>query len=59
MGRHEGDRLRRDIGGGEHEVPLVFAVFVVGDDDHSAGLDVGDEVLDRIECNFAHIPKLR
>ena len=54
MGGHEGDRLRRDVGGGEHQVAFVFAVFVVGDDDHFPGPDVGDEFLDRIECNLVH-----
>ena len=36
VGRHEVDRVRRDVLGGHHEVALVLAVLVVDDDDHLA-----------------------
>ncbi len=31
--------------GGDDEVALVLAVFLVDEDDHLAGLEVGDDVL--------------
>ena len=34
---HEVDRLGRDVLGGDDEVALVLAVFVVHEDDHAAG----------------------
>ncbi len=46
---HEVDRLGRDLLGRHHEVAFVFAVLVVEDDDHLAGADVVDCILDRIE----------
>ncbi len=39
---HEVDGLGGDVLGGEGEVAFVFAVFVVDDDHHAAGADVGD-----------------
>ena len=33
----------RDMVGGEHEVAFVLAVFLVDEDDHAAGAQVGDE----------------
>jgi hypothetical protein len=39
---HEVDGFGRGELGGEGEVAFVFAVFVVDDDDHAAGLEVGD-----------------
>ena len=39
---HEVDGFGSDIFGGQREVAFVFAVFVVHDDDHAAGLDLGD-----------------
>ena len=44
---HEVDRLGRRELGGEHEVALVLAVLVVADDDHLAGADVLERLLDR------------
>jgi hypothetical protein len=38
--------------GGQDEVALVFAVFVVGDDDHFALADVGNDGLDGIKMGF-------
>ena len=44
--RHEVDRLRRDLLGGDRQVAFVLAILVVDDDDHLAGADRGDRVLD-------------
>ena len=52
MGGHEVDRLGGDLGGGADEVALVFAVFVIDDDDKQTKPDVGDEVFDGRE--FGH-----
>ena len=52
MGGHEVDRLGGDLGGGADEVALVFAVFVIDDDDKPTKPDVGDEVFDGRE--FGH-----
>ena len=49
VGRHEGDRLRRDELGGDREIALVLAVGVVDDDDEAARADVLDRLLDRRE----------
>ncbi len=50
---HEVDRLGRDEVGGKHEVALVLAVLLVDEDDHAAGLEVGDDVGDRGERHRA------
>ena len=47
VARHEVDRLRRHEVGGEHEVALVLAVFLVDEHDHAAGLELGDDLGDR------------
>ena len=39
---HEVDGFGRDVLGGQGEVALVLAVFVVDDDDHAAGADIGE-----------------
>ncbi|OIQ64446.1 hypothetical protein GALL_540040 [mine drainage metagenome] len=44
MGGHEVDRLRGDMLGGEHQVALVLAVFLIDQDDHAPGLELGDDV---------------
>ena len=49
VGRHEGDRLRRDELRRDREVALVLAVGVVDDDDEAPGADVLDRLLDRRE----------
>lgn len=54
VGRHESDRFRGHVGGGQHEVALVFTVLIVGDDHHFALPQVGDQILYRIENKFAH-----
>ena len=46
FGGHEVDRLGRDLLRGHAEVALVLAVLVVHDDDHAAGLVLGDRLLD-------------
>ena len=40
--------------GRQHEIALVFAVFVVSDDDHLTGLEISNQFLDRIKFDFAH-----
>ena len=47
VARHEVDGLGRDVVGGEHEVAFVLAVFLVDQDDHAAGAQLGDELGDR------------
>ena len=47
MASHEIDGFRRDVVGGDDEVALVLAVFLIDQDHHSAGADLGDDVLDR------------
>ena len=42
--REEVDLLGRDEVGGEHEVALVLAVFLVDEDHHPARLEVGDDL---------------
>ena len=44
--RHEVDLLRRHEVGGENQIALVFAVLVVDEDHHPAGLDLGDDLGD-------------
>src|SRR5215210_7867142 len=46
---HEVDRLGRDELGRHREVALVLAVLVVADDDHAAGPDLLDRLLDGSE----------
>jgi len=45
--RHEVDRLGRDMVGGEHQIALVFAVFLVDEDDHAASGELGDKLWNR------------
>ena len=51
---HEVYRLGRDFRSGHDQIALVFALGVVGHDDHAAGLDIFDHRLDGIEKGFAH-----
>ena len=39
---HEVDGLGGDVVGGQGEIALVLAVLIVDDDDHAAGLDIGN-----------------
>jgi len=43
--RHEVDRFRRDVLGGQHEVALVLAILFVDQDHHAAGTDIGDDLV--------------
>ena len=43
---HEVDRLGRDQVGGHGQVALVLAILVVDHDDHAAGADLGDGLVD-------------
>ena len=45
--RHEVDGLGRDLLGRHAQVAFVLPVLVIHEDDHLAGLDVGDRVFDR------------
>ena len=49
VGRHEVDRLGRRELGRQCEIALVLAVLGVADDDHVAGADVLDRLLDAAE----------
>jgi hypothetical protein len=46
---HEVDGLGRDVVGRQDQVALVFAVFLVDQDDHAAGAHVGNDVFNRRE----------
>ena len=46
---HEVDGFGGNLLGGHGEVALVFAVFVVDDDDHAAGTDLGERGFDIAE----------
>ncbi|MCY1547633.1 hypothetical protein D9M68_837020 [compost metagenome] len=44
VARHEVDGFRRHVVGGEHQVALVFTVFLVDEDHDATGAHVGDDV---------------
>src|ERR1700752_3202946 len=46
MPGHEVDYLRGDLLGGADPIALIFAIFVVHDDDHLAIADVGNGFVD-------------
>ena len=48
---HEVDGFGGDELGGHGEVALVFAVFVIDDDQHAAGADFFDRLGDGGECH--------
>src|SRR5688572_11060450 len=50
---HEIDRLGRDLGGSHGQIALVLAVLVVHHDDHPAGANRHQRVLDRRERALA------
>ena len=55
LARHEVDRLRRDLFGGDDEIAFVLAVLVVDDDDELARAKVRDGFLDaRKRVRFSH-----
>ncbi|MNL47900.1 hypothetical protein D3C87_1707110 [compost metagenome] len=41
---HEVDGFRRDEVGRQDQVAFIFAVFLVNEDDHAAGANVGNDV---------------
>jgi hypothetical protein len=45
--RHEVDRGRRDLLGGDRQIAFVLPILVVHDDDHLAVADRIDRLLDR------------
>ena len=47
--REEVDLLGRDEVRGEHEVAFVLAVLLIDEDDHPAGLEVGDDLRGRAQ----------
>src|SRR5262249_9412262 len=49
--RHEVDLVSGDELGGEDQVALVLAVFVVDEHGHAAGLQLGDDFGNRIEAH--------
>src|SRR5439155_9547779 len=55
--RHEIDFFRGDELRGENQVALVLAILVVDEHGHAAGLELGDDFLNRIEAHgFARYP---
>jgi hypothetical protein len=46
MPRHEVDDFRRDLLGSTDKIALVFAIFVVNNDDHATVTDVSDGLFD-------------
>ena len=46
VAHHEVDSVRCRLLGGDHEVALVLAVFVIDEDDHAAVAQLGDGVID-------------
>src|SRR5262245_22870229 len=44
--RHEVDRLGRHLLGRDRQIPFVFPIRIVHDDDHTAGAKLGDRVFD-------------
>ena len=55
VARHEVDRLRRHLLGRDRQVAFVLAILVVDDDDHPAGADRLDGVLDAGERRAARL----
>lgn len=49
---HEIDGGWGDFGSGHDQVPFIFAVGIVGHDDHSAAFDVCDDLWNRVEWFF-------
>ncbi|MCY1307446.1 hypothetical protein D9M70_573710 [compost metagenome] len=47
MAGHEVDGFGGDVVGGDDDVAFVLAVFLVHEDDHAAGGQLGHDVLDR------------
>ena len=65
--RHEVDVLGAHQARGHEQVAFVLAVLVVDDDDHAAGGEVGEDVLDAVEAGrrrravlayYMHVPGL-
>ena len=46
MTRHEVDHLRRNLFRRTDQIALIFAIFVVNNDDHATVADVGDGLFD-------------
>jgi hypothetical protein len=44
--RHEVNRFRRDLLGGDGQVALVFTILVIDNDDHLTIAECGDRILD-------------
>jgi hypothetical protein len=53
LAAHEVDRFRRYHLGRHHQIAFVFAILVIEHDDHSAGSNVGDRLVDPIERGIA------
>ena len=54
---HEVDRVGGHLLGGHYQVPLVFSVLVVGEDDHPAAPDLRQRLFDQrdaVQLLFAH-----
>ncbi len=46
---HKGDDFRGDELCGAHQVALVFAIFVIGDNHHFTSADIGNDIVDTVE----------
>ena len=55
---HEVDGFRRRLLGGDDEVALVLAVFVIDEDDHAALAQLVDSLLDGTEALFVRLHDL-
>jgi hypothetical protein len=49
VGGHEIDDVGRGVDRGAHQVALVLAILIIGDDDHFAVADVADGVFHSVE----------
>jgi len=49
VGGHEIDQVRSHFGGGADEIALIFAIFIIDDDDHFAVPDVTNDVFNAAE----------
>ena len=56
---HEIDRLRSDLLGGDRQITLVLAVFVIHHDDHPPGGDLANRPFDRPERRGLALSRVR
>jgi len=56
---HEIDYLGCDLLGGADQIALIFAIFVVNDDDHLAVADIGDSFFNSRNRHGLMLPERR